>query len=125
MYEKILKSKCTSRPSGYKYPYPIEWENHEWKNSNNIKCTYNYYRKENILLNGKNSGSLLYETCKENDPILYSISRILHDWHGKNNQNKTVYGVKNCNGKYTWELYNPHPLDRGINGKIADCIAPK
>ena len=109
-------------PSDYKYLYPIEWERHKWKNSKNIKCIYNYYRKEDVILSGKNSGSLLYKTCEKNNLILYSISKIISDWHGSDYENKTIYGVKNINGKYSWELYNYTPKDKNINNKIIDSV---
>lgn len=119
---KGLKKAILFPPSDSKYLYPIEWKKYKWKDSQNIKCNYNYYKKENILLSGKNSGSLLYKTCKNNILILYSISRVIYDWHGDDSENKTIYGVKNINGKYSWELYNYEPKDKNVNNKILDSV---
>lgn len=119
---KGYKKAILFPPSDYEYLYPIKWQKHKWKESKNIKCNYNYYRKENVLLSGKNSGSLLYKTCKKNNLILYSISKIIFDWHGSDSENKTIYGVKNINGKYSWELYNYEAKDKNINNKILDSV---
>jgi hypothetical protein len=104
-------------PEDTQFLYPEIKEKHTWKNSKNIWCIYDSWEfgnKEEIL-KGKNSGSLLYETCKDNELVLAAISKTVNDCHPTNSENQMVYSVTNDNGKYYWELYNPGALIGGKN----------
>jgi len=85
--------------------YPIQFEKYKWRHSPAINCCYNLYRKSNQI-NGSSSANLLYQTCSDNKGVMSSISKIIKQFHGSDNVNKTVWGFKNINKNYEWELYN-------------------
>jgi hypothetical protein len=97
--------------------YPVKFKRYKWKDSQPIKCVYNFYKKGGEV-KGNSSSNLLYETCKNNIGVLSTISKIIENFHGEECENKTIWSYKKCGNEYKWELYNYENLTKSNDTEI-------